>query len=209
MGIFSAIGGVVSGILGNQAAKDQQKKAIKFEKNKLQYLAADAKKAGIHPYAALGAGAGYSNPYTSSPVGSSIADGVGALGDAIDGKIGEAKGKDLKAKQGELLDAQIAETRSRTVLNSANAKRALIGPHASTDPFRMRKENALIEVKLEDGTVVKIPNPDVYEIGPTELATGRGIIETSRGVKKLGETPKDAQKYQAFPTDGAFDYSAP
>ena len=209
MGIFSAIGSVVSGILRNNSARDQQRRALNFERNRISYLADDAKRAGIHPYAALGAGAGYSNPYTSSPVGSAIADGVGAVGDAIDGKIGEAKGKNLRAKQGELLDAQIAETRSRTVLNSANAKRALIGPRAATDPFGMRKENALIEVKLEDGTIVKIPNPDVYEIGPTELATGRGIIETSRGVKKLKDTPESERRYQAFPTDGAFEYDAP
>lgn len=209
MGIFSAIGSVVGGLIGARSVSNQQKKAHQFEKRRIQTLAKDAKAAGIHPYAALGAGAGYSNPFTSSPAGSFIGDGVAAAGQGIDEEFGKSASKSLASKQGELLDAQIAEARSRTVLNSANAKRTLIGPSAPTDPFAMRKENALIEVRLENGTIVKIPNPDVYEVGPTELVTGRTLLEGGRGVKAAQDTPKSKQKYQAWPTDGAFDYLAP
>ena len=111
----------------------------------------------------------------------------------------------MDQKQADLIDAQILEARSRTILNTANAKRALVGPAAGPDdPFAMRQENALIKVRLEDGTIVQVPNPDVYEIGPSELLTGRAILESGRAVHHLtNQTSNSPGRHRTTQTNRA------
>ena len=72
-----------------------------------------------------------------------------------------------------------------------------MGPNAPFDPFEMRNENALINVLLENGEIIKMPNPDLYEVGPAELATGRAIIEGARQYQKP-EKPLTQAEYKAL-----------
>lgn len=164
--------------------KMSQDRAYRFEGQKIQMLARDARAAGIHPLAAMGAASGYQNPFGSSPAGNALGDGINAFREDQAAARQERADAPLRKKQSELLDAQIAEARSRTTLNQANAHRTLVGPAASLDPYAPRKENALISVRLENGETVLMPNPDLYEISPTELATGRVLIEGARQVDR-------------------------
>ena len=195
--LISAGASLIGGALNRRANRAAEKRRLNFERTRIQTVAADAKKAGIHPLSALGVAAGYQNPYGSAPSGSTLGDGIAAAGDIIGRsvptktqKAKDAQAATLNEKQAQLLDAQILESRSRTNLNSANAKRALLGPNSPVDPFGMRQENALIKVKLENGDIVRIPNPDIYDISPSELVTARGIIEGARVVEKGIEKSK-------------------
>lgn len=148
----------------------------KAQKGEMAHKINTGKAFGLHPLASIGAQTSGFQPVMNQALtsaGRSIQDGLMARETSAS-----------KAKADALLDAQIAEAQSRTILNKANAQRALVGPGAPLDPFAMRRENALIEVQLENGDKVLVPNPDVYEISPTELATGRMVLEGGRAVAK-------------------------
>jgi len=195
---------LLGGIFGRNSAKKQAALQREFAQNRIQWAAADAKKAGLHPLVgATGANAQYI-PTNQNPLGDAAADIAQTLGQEAVAKRQAAGNKALNSKQEQLLDAQIAETRSRTLLNQSNAKRTLVGPGSAHDPFAIRKENALIEVQLENGEIVLIPNPDVYETGPSELATGRTLLEGARVVKRTRDPhPPKTQKYKPSPRSGS------
>lgn len=69
---------------------------------------------GLHRLAVAGSPAGY------SPAPSNAAEGLL--------QAGQMMGQGMGKKQEELIDAQIEEARSRTLLNQANSRRALMGP---------------------------------------------------------------------------------
>lgn len=155
------------------------------------------KKYGLHPSVSIGAQSGSYYPV--------MAGALGEAGQSVQqGLVAKAEAKARESAQNQenaLIAAQIEEARSRTLLNTVNAKRAMEKPDVQ-DPFAMRKENALMAVKLENGDIVWVPNPDVYEISPTEAATMRAIIEAAR----LGQvTLPEAQERidQLYKTDGA------
>lgn len=124
MSFLGAIGGaLISGIFGSK----QQKSAQAFEQNRIGMTVREAKKHGIHPLAALGQASAYQNPFMGNPVGDALASGIAGADAAYEQKKAEEAAKPLQDKRIELLDAQIAESRSRTLLNAGNAKRALVG----------------------------------------------------------------------------------
>lgn len=196
--LIAAGASLLGGHLNRKAQEKRDRKAHEFERTRIRTVAADAKAAGIHPLAALGAASGYQNPYGGPVSGSTMGDGFAAagqyIGDAIDKRGQKKQAATLNEKQIDLVDAQIIESRSRTLLNQANAKRALVGPQAPHDPYAIRKENALIKVKLENGTEVYMPNPDVYEVSPAEMVTARALMEASRVGKKVSEAKVDWKK---------------
>lgn len=94
--ILGAAGSVVSSLFGSSAAEKANKKQIqaqqqanayqqKYNKNKIQWLVEDARKAGIHPLAALG-----------SSVAGSFATPVAAYGSNTPGGVGDAIGAGMQ-----------------------------------------------------------------------------------------------------------------
>ena len=98
-------------------------------------------------------------------------------------------------KQGQLIDAQIEEARSRTMLNNANTKRALVGPQPNLggpsvltsrpEAFDRTAEGGPRPVVVEPGRDVPATqqvtignrtgrglNPDAFEVGISELIAG-------------------------------------
>lgn len=156
----------IGGLIGQQMASGEAGKTAASE---MRSKILTGREFGLHPLASIGAS---TSGYTGNYIGEGLAEAGRALGD----QAARNRRDPLEAKQGELLDAQIAESRSRTILNAAEAhSRGNV-----IDPYKMRTENALIRVKLENGDVIEMPNPDVYEVSPTELATARAIIEAAR-----------------------------
>lgn len=135
----------------------------------------------LHPSVAIGAA---TTPYTPA-FGGALSEAGRAVQEGMSTKEAARLQRENQEKQNDLIDAQIMEATSRTLLNNANTRRTLMAQGSTVDPFAMRQENALIRVKLENGDIVTIPNPDVYEISPTELATGRIILEGGRALEKL------------------------
>lgn len=91
--IISAGSSLLGGLFGKSAQEKANKQALKFQKNFIQYRVEDAKKAGIHPLAALGASANYS-PVSTAGFGDSIAQAGAAIGDGLN------RSQDKKASAG-------------------------------------------------------------------------------------------------------------
>lgn len=180
LGTALELGGAAHQIFGRPAGGGARGQA--YDQLMGAFKAADD--AGIHRLAVAGSPAGY------SPAPSNAAEGLMAAGRAL--------GNGPSKKEEQLLDAQIAETRSRTMLNEANYKRALSGPQAglggarNIDPLAaaldaaagggprgVRNEPepnlpARQKVTLGNNDAVG-PNPEAFEIGISELVAG-GLI---------------------------------
>lgn len=126
--IVSGIAGLIGDHQDREFARAQSAADRAFQKevyqNQLQWKAADAKKAGLHPLAVIGGGA-YSASPSSQPSASSTASALGKLGEGIGDAFTAYMNKDEIAaekakrdaewnKQMDLLDAQINEIRQRT-----------------------------------------------------------------------------------------------
>lgn len=142
---------------------------------------------GLHRSLVAGSPAGY------SPAPMSQAQGLLNAGSAL------RQGRP-SPKENELLDAQIEEARSRTILNNANAVRAFHGPQpgiggnttalgrafdrlANGGERGIRREPepdmpATQTVTLGDRTA-RGPNPEAFEVGMSELIAG-GLIYGSQ-----------------------------
>lgn len=128
MGFFSGIAGLIGGHHDREFARAQSAADRAFQRevyqNQIQWKAADAKKAGLHPLAVLGTGS-YSASPSSVPSVSSMADVMGKLGEGVGDAFTAYMNKDEIAaqkakasaewdKKMDLLDAQINEIRERT-----------------------------------------------------------------------------------------------
>lgn len=110
-GIIAAAGitagaGLLGGFLSSSSSKKAQRKAEAFERQRIQMTVADAKKAGIHPLAALGAGTAYTNPYTSIPSGG-MANAIGEVGQSL-GQAAVDYGQAKKDKAAVRFETQMA-----------------------------------------------------------------------------------------------------
>lgn len=184
--VGSLISGASSLLGGALDRKDQKHAAGREMEDKILM----GRKYGLHPLASIGAQtSGY------APVMSGAFESAGnAIQTGLAQRANARSASGLERKQEQLMDAQILEATSRTRLNEANAKRALVGTGLPEDPFARRKENALVEVMLENGDVVLVPNPDVYEISPTELAAGRLMLEGGRVVSQVSGPPTRSRR---------------
>lgn len=95
----SLAGSVVSGLFGRSQAKSNEKLQKQFAQNSVQWKVADAKKAGIHPLAALGA-----QTHSFSPVQGGDWSGLASAGQ----DLGRAMQSGSTQKQ--RVDAYTAET---------------------------------------------------------------------------------------------------
>lgn len=197
-GLLGGIGGLAGGIGsifgGSKGPKTPKivKKAFEyqkyFDKNKIQWLVADAKKAGIHPLAALGGSFGSSSVQSPSvmPSGqSSWGDHIGNVFDAVGQIAGSFSSDDrdmrgpsqsfsqrrnqhLSESMDRNLDLQfkresIKEVQSRTALNNMRMRELGAAPVASVmnNPDRVVDPNAGAQFVTPFGS---------YKIAPTASA---------------------------------------
>ncbi len=154
--------------------------------------AAAGKKLGIHTLSALGV----NNPgYT--PSNQQPGSGLLEAGQALEDLRANREDKKLAQKQSELIDAEIAESRSRTFLNATNSRRALIGPNSNPtgvtggiesipgrDPGSNGDRGTRREPTPDQGATQRVslgghdaygPNPEAFEVGVGELLAGAMI----------------------------------
>lgn len=221
--IFKKVGGaIVGGLTGNPLATigtglellgagkkvfggdGPGPQAQSYQQLKGAFRAAD--EAGLHRLAVAGSPAGY------SPVPAQAADGLMQAGQAL-------RGHGLQAKEKELIDAQIAEARSRTALNNANSKRALMGPQPGLGGHTAGTISDLVSAhrdqvggprpfKVEPArdvpltgrtgigdTSVVAPSEDAFSVGVDELVAGALIYGPqwlTAQIRKLGEKARAA-----------------
>lgn len=131
--LLSAGGSLLGGWMSqNQADKTNEanlQAAREFAQNRVSWTVNDAKKAGIHPLAALGAQT--FNPPTfqvagQSPMGNAIADGAKAFADAF---AQEQLATQKATTEKTLAEAELARATSRTVIQKAAASETpKVGP---------------------------------------------------------------------------------
>lgn len=85
--IISAAGSVAGGLIGQSNARRQERLQREFAQNQLQWKAADAEKAGISKYFAMGAPTASYSPVSAGDMG--LSDAGKALGAGIDGQLGK------------------------------------------------------------------------------------------------------------------------
>lgn len=148
-GIASAVGSVVGGVLGLQGQKQSAANAEKlnqlnyehqkeFAQHGIRWKVADAKAAGLHPLAALGASTAQYTPATAigdSPDWSFLADAGQSIGRAVDAKRTQQERVEQQQKQdaafalkvenqkaeNDLIRAQTASIQQDMVLRQAKA----------------------------------------------------------------------------------------
>lgn len=138
-----------------------------------------ADEAGLHRLSVAGSPAGY------SPAPSTAADGLLQAGQALQNTASQKK-------QDQLIDAQIAESRSRTILNEANSRRALAGPQpglgsslGQVQAFDLAANGGARTVSVEPERDLPATqtvtlgnktsrglNPEAFEVGLSELIAG-------------------------------------
>lgn len=139
-----------------------------------------ADQAGLHRLSVAGSPAGY------SPAPMSEAQGLMNAGAMLRDRPSK--------KENELVDAQIQEARSRTMLNQANTRRALAGPQpglGQDNPLPGKNHDGAPNPNGDRGTRVEPfpdlpatqevqlgpfkgvgPNPEAFEVGLSEFLTG-------------------------------------
>ncbi|UDN67877.1 DNA pilot protein [robinz microvirus RP_165] len=123
--LISAGASLAGGLLGNSAAKRQEKLQREFAQNQLQWKAADAEKAGISKVFAMGAPVSSYSPVSVGGLGTSVADAGQQIGRAMEATTG------AKGRAGNLA-LQIAETQLEGLKVDNEIKRASLLSSIST-----------------------------------------------------------------------------
>lgn len=152
-GIAGALGGLAGSALDNHynqgmSAADRawQKEVMQ---NQLQWKAADARKAGIHPAAIIGGGAYSASP--SSVPSAGFAQSLGKLGEGIGDAFAAYKNKEQLAKEAAWVDEQRQMQRdehdmqmrigaSQVLMNNGNALEATKRAQSYTTPWATGRE---------------------------------------------------------------------
>lgn len=187
MAILETLGaatGVLGGLSKLLGGGGPNPKTQAYGQLKGAFQAAD--EAGLHRLAVAGSPAGY------SPAPSSSAEGLLDVSNSLRQYTQDKLSKATQRKADELVDAQIAEARSRTLLNEANTRRALAGPQpglggavGTVRAFDDASNGGARTVRVEPqpdlaGTQqvalgsqsARGPNPEAFEMGLSELAAG-------------------------------------
>lgn len=209
---ISAVGNVVGGLLGKKKSKPW-KTAYKTT----MALARAADELGIHRLSLLsGAPGGYSGIDGDSVLGDSVRYASDAVARGIEANEAAKRdaadreaNQEVEALNRALVTAEIAEARSRTLLNEANAKRLLEGPRPQTNGTHGGAEMLLGRQVSQDpardmpalqigdlgGMKAYGPNVDLFEIGLSELIAG-GLIYGPQWLYGAATTKLSPEEYR-------------
>lgn len=121
-------GSLISGLFGKSSQDAQNDYIKKYNKNKIQWTVADAKKAGIHPLAALGSSTAgsFAAPIGGSPLGDAVGDGLSAAGASLQKDPEAPLRQDVLRSEAERNRAEaaalLADATSRTTISNARSQ---------------------------------------------------------------------------------------
>ncbi len=120
-GLFGKVADTVGNIIGRKKDRDESSRQFdtniaqqeKFAKNAIQWRTEDAKKAGLHPLAALGSqGISHSPVYSNGSVSNDL--GFGEIGDSVDRMLPNKEAQKQQNLSNDLTQAQIDQTKAET-----------------------------------------------------------------------------------------------
>ncbi len=169
--------GLAGDLFQSHSNKRNQEKSIARnearEDSKIQRTVEQAKAAGIHPLAALGASPSYSSPSVVDTTGSTIGDGIARTMEA-------KQGAKLSTLNNTLIQSQIDEATSRTQLAKAQAFRVL-NPQAEIPQI---STTAIYTDR--NGEKFEGPNPEANEMSPHELAASNAVLAAAKAAHDAG-----------------------
>lgn len=207
-GIMGAAGSVVGGLLGNQAAaqaSEHNYKAQKeFAQQGIRWRVADAKAAGLHPLAALGAQTPSYTPSAFVGDTSWMGDAASQLGQGI-GRAAEAKmtAKE-RARERDVADQSVALNMQNARLKNefletqiAAQKQDMALQLARSSAMAVRTQQAVPEMPDLGGDGGVIPGQrQAYPTGKTAVEVSK-VPTTLRGDPSTqAGTPPDARLYR-------------
>ena len=168
--IATVAGGLLGGFMNNKAQektnRENQKFAHYMDATKIRRVAHDAKKAGIHPLAALGAasgGGGFGTAVAPTGMGDAVADGAAAIGSYIS-----------KSEQNKL-------AREVHALNKAEKLQNIATNKALADLYTAQSRTHIGKARLAGQSADTAGNVGKYALLPT---------------KHKGYAPNEAEKYR-------------
>lgn len=117
--LISAGASLIGGAFGRKSRSDEVKFQRQQAKNKISWTVEDAKRAGIHPLAALGspAAGSFAAPVGGSPMGDAVGDAGAAIGRAISPMMRERHAAEMSVLRSEAArNTAEAEAVSRTAI---------------------------------------------------------------------------------------------
>lgn len=193
--IVSGIAGLIGSHQDREFARAQSAADRAFQKevyqNQLQWKAADAKKAGLHPLAVIGSGS-YSASPSSQPSASSTASVLGKLGEGIGDAFTAYMTKDQVAEQAakaeqraeEQHDANMRESAARTLMYNGQALEATRRAASYTIPHVTGRE--IINGQTQADAPRKFEryrNPDGTLSGRLPTEQYQGIYDDKPGLE--------------------------
>lgn len=128
--IIGGVGSILGGLLGSSAAKKDREMQLYLATHGVRLRAEDARAAGIHPLAALGASMPSYSPVGDGGLGAGLADAAAQFGSAADARTNKLD-KDLEARAVEadidLKSAQATALRAQAVTGITASKAITMG----------------------------------------------------------------------------------
>lgn len=188
---------VIGGIFGARSQKDAIRAQNKANRTRIQTTVKDAKAAGIHPLAALGAaGAPMYQPIVGNPMGEGIAQGIANAGTEISNASADKQNagidqlnKELTSAQIDLIKAQTGKVASEIQANARGGTtgatnfgnpslppNSLVGEQASNSPTLADTGNLFVKATGLKGDKVTVPDmkiaPDLETTFAAHLESG-------------------------------------
>lgn len=234
MGLFSAIGSIAGALIGKESAEDSTNANAGFQRemaqNSLQWRVEDAKKAGIHPVAALGAQLPVGQPISAGGVDwSGVGQDVGGAIDAARTKNDPytEKLRGLQIQRGELENALLASDLARKNQRPMNFSPSVVpetGDLAGqgnvavqptqlndTTPAMPFKESGNVSemtwARTAGGGVSIVPSKDWKDRGEDQTAPEFGWALRNTLMPSLGSYPKPPKEW--LPKDATDWYFNP
>lgn len=176
--IISTVGGLLGGMMNRDSAADHNAAIRQMNATKIQTTVKDARKAGIHPLAALGSpvAGSWATPVGQPGLGDAVADGAASIGKAVD-----------SGGQRELLRASIETERAKARnLDADTASRLADAQRTSLTAAARRGAQSLDVANLPhpNGGAVTIKKLSgvPYDPGTTGIDTPQPILIGGRRV---------------------------
>ncbi len=186
--------GLAGDLFQSHSNKRNQEKSIARnearEDSKIQRTVEQAKAAGLHPLAALGASPSYSSPSVVDTTGSAIGDGIART-------IQARQNKPQENLQRELMKAQLDEVQSRTQFSKAQTLR-ILDPQAEVPVI-----SAWAWLQKRDGSKVPFPNPEANEMSMSEALASQIMNYGSTLYENMGI--HDGRNSRTTAIDKAFE----
>lgn len=190
-GLVGALGSVAGGVIGSSSQKKLTRANLDFQRefaqHGIRWRVEDAKAAGLHPLAALGAFPASANPVVmEDPMGRSIAQAGQDIGGAIsrmqttDERMSTRLGQELMLSQIGETDARRMEIQQRIMRNATEAQ----GPPS---PLGIHPEGNSLAIEGQAAAVPGSGIPLVDVKAPQQFMTKQNDTSTMAGINAAGE----------------------